>query len=234
MDSPVSTIVLPVAVVLVAIALVTTVSIVLERRYARRVARSPHVDRVIDALVALSTTAEAEAPAADVVLPSDAPAVESAPTTVSADVVRRIVDPGLAAGPAPYPWRAAGRGVLPFDVLGYDGSMVWTKAESDGLVSLFDLGTDLRALAEEMGVDERVLVEEIARRVYGAVDPVVDPTRVHAGEPWTADEREAIEPIVRCGTCLSDAARRLGRDQLDVVAQLIRDGHRPSATATVR
>jgi hypothetical protein len=229
MDLPASASISSVAILLGAIALVLAASALLERRHDRRTARSPHVDMQLDALIAL-TGARRDSTGVLTL----APERESNPRRVSADLVRRIVDPALPPSEETYPWRPAGGGVLPFDVLGYDGSMAWTKAESDGLVALFHLGTDLTALAEEMGLDERVLAEELARRVYGAVDPVVDPTRPRAGAPWSAADREAIERVVGCGACLSDTARQLGRDQLDVVLQLIHDGRRPLRADLVR
>lgn len=173
--------------------------------------------------------------------PSPAPsapdtALSPEPTTgaVSADAVRRIVDPSLPSVRQSFPWRPAGHAPLPTELLGYDASRVWTKAESDGLVALFHLGTELSSLATEMGVDERVLVEELARRVFGAIDPVVDPTMPRVGSAWTDADRAAIEPVGCAGACLSDTARRLGRDQLDVVLQLIRAGRRPAHAETVR
>ena len=242
MDLPASALYLPVIIVLGAIAIVMVVSAILERRYARWVARSPHVERLVDAVLAetaparplVASAAASVVPERPAAPPTSAPAVESSTDTVSVDVVRHIVDPALSRPVESYPWRSAGHVVLPFDEIGYDNSMIWARSESDGLVALFHLGSDLAGLAGEMGLDERVLTEELARRVYGAIDPVVDPTRPRTGTVWSAADREAIVPIVESGACLSDTARRLHRDQLDVVARLIHDGLRPAHAATAR
>lgn len=207
MDSPVSSPFILIVIVLGAVALVTLIPVVLERRYARRVARSPRV-------------------VAAVPLIASAPALESTAETVSADVVRRIVDPALTPVDVSLAWRPSARAPLPAEILGYDGSREWTRAESDGLVALHHLGTDLASLAAETGVDERVVVEELARRLYGAVDPVIDRTRPRRGAAWTTADRAAIRPVARRDADLSDVARLLGRDQLEVVHQLLLDGRR--------
>jgi hypothetical protein len=238
MDSPVSTLLLPVGIVLGAIALVTLVSAVLERRYARWVARSPRVERLVE-LFAEPAPAEAAQSELLVALgtalgtPPDAPSVESSARTVSADAVRRIVDPSIPSVHQSHPWRPTVVPEFSAQVLGYDASKAWTREESDGLVALVHLGTDLRALAAEMRVDDRVLVAELARRLYGAVDPVVDPTCPRTGRPWRASELSGAESVVH-GACLSETAARLGRDQLDVVSRLIRDGRRTATATTAR
>lgn len=220
MNSPASALLLSVPIVTGAIAVVTAVSLLLGVRYGRRLKRSP--------LVVDSSSAVGSASAlGSAVLsehrqePDSSAALEPITGAVSAEAVRRIVDPALPTVGQSHPWRPA-------------GSRVWSKAESDGLIALFHLGTDLSALAAEMGLGERVLVEELARRIFGAVDPVVDPTMPRTGAAWSAADRAAIESVGRGDARLSDTAQRLGRDQLDVVQELIRGGRSLSHAETVR
>lgn len=229
MDSPTTDPSAALAIVMSAIALVAAVAILAQRLPMRRAARAVRSVRsvITSAPVGrgfLGSTSDW----------ASAPAAEEAPDAVTVEAVRCIVDPAMGSVTASYAWRPATWTVLPFDVLGYDGSKSWTNEESDGLVALFHLGTDLDALSEEADLEVRVLVEELARRVFGAVDPVVDPSRPRAGAEWTADECASAAAAYRDDVRVDDIARQLGRDQLDIVWRFVRDDVRVLDASAVR
>jgi hypothetical protein len=231
MDLPASDPSVALVIVMSAFALVTAAAVLLQRLAARRNAAGRA--GVPDASASENRPVE---PAADLAVVPARPrpsATVSSAGAHSADDIRTIFDPALPPASQAYPWRPA-TCTLPFDVLGYDGSRVWGKEESDGLVALFHLGTDMDALADEVGVDVRALFAELARRVYGAVDPVVDPSRPHNGAEWTAEESARALAVADRAVCLDDTARQLGRDQLDVVTHLIRNDVRTLRPVPVR
>lgn len=100
-------------------------------------------------------------------------------------------------------------------------SQVWTEQESDGLVRLFRRGFQLDELAVELGVEPCVVVEELARRAFGAVEPVADPRARRFGQDWTAAELLALHSAAASGLRVADIARQLGRDQLSTVFRLL-------------
>jgi hypothetical protein len=97
----------------------------------------------------------------------------------------------------------------------------WSRAESDGLVDLFRVGFRLDELAAETGIGPSSIVEELARRVFGATEPVIDHRARRFGQPWTAAEMRTLDSSIVAGLPVPDIARQLGRDQLSVVFRIL-------------
>jgi hypothetical protein len=97
----------------------------------------------------------------------------------------------------------------------------WIEPESDGLVSLYRVGFLLDELADELDIEPCSIVEELARRVFGATEPVADPLARRFGQPWTAAELRTLHSSVRAGLGVPEIARQLGRDQLSVVFRML-------------
>lgn len=98
---------------------------------------------------------------------------------------------------------------------------VWSEAETDRLVELFRVGFRLDELAAELDIEAGAVAEELARRAFGAVDPVADPSARRFGQPWTATELRTLDSATRAGLAVSDIARQLGRDQLSTVFRML-------------
>lgn len=165
MDLPASVSYFPVVIVLGAIALMMVISAIRERRYDRRIRRAPRVDRVTASLAPVGALAHPHGEATPDAHPETLPVPGSETDVVTADLVRRIVDPSLPSTHESYPWSPAVRDGVFAEMLDGSRSRLWSKAESDGLVALFHLGIELTGLAEEMGVEEHVLIEELVRRL---------------------------------------------------------------------
>lgn len=100
-------------------------------------------------------------------------------------------------------------------------SRAWTQQESDGLVRLFRRGFQLDELAADLNLEPCAVVEELARRAFGAVEPVADPRARRFGQDWTAAELLALHSASASGLRVADIARQLGRDQLSTVFRLL-------------
>lgn len=98
---------------------------------------------------------------------------------------------------------------------------MWTEQESDGLVRRFRGGFVLDELAADLDVDASAVVEELARRAFGANEPVADPNARRFGQDWTAAELLALHSASASGLRVADIARQLGRDQLSTVFRLL-------------
>lgn len=97
----------------------------------------------------------------------------------------------------------------------------WTRQESDGLVRRFRGGFRLDEVAADLDVDACAVVEELARRAFGAIEPVADPNARRFGQDWTAAELLALHSASASGLKVADIARQLGRDQLSTVFRLL-------------
>ncbi len=125
--------------------------------------------------------------------------------------------------PAPaQPWRpVAQRDLTGVATHRHTVSHLWFEPESDGLVELYRVGFLLDELAAELDIEPCSIVEELARRVFGAIDPVADPLARRFGQPWTAAELRTLHSAERAGLSVPEIARQLGRDQLSVVFRLL-------------
>jgi hypothetical protein len=119
----------------------------------------------------------------------------------------------------------------------------WSQPESDALLRRFRVGFRLDALAAELDVEPCAVVEELARRVFGATEPVADTRARRFGQPWTDAELRILHSASVAGLGVADIARQLGRDQLSSVFRLLESAARarsgvntprPAARATVR
>lgn len=147
-----------------------------------------------------------------------APVVRSRPNETSL----LIVDDVHTATTTAEPWREnPTRDVSDAVDLPFAGSYAWTQEESDELVERFRSGFVLDDLAEEFGLEPCAVVEEIARRSFGALEPVRDPQARRFGQPWTDAELRALHSAADSGLRISDIARQLGRDQLSAVFRLL-------------
>jgi hypothetical protein len=194
---------------------VVVVAIVVGQYLERREARS-------------SWTASSGSAAVGPVASGFAPATLAADST-SAAVTRNppydrsilVMDDGFPSAPV-LPWRptpARDLGVVATH--NHRMSHEWIEAESDGLVSLYRVGFLLDELADELDIEPCSIVEELARRVFGATEPVADPLARRFGQPWTAAELRTLHSSVRAGLGVPEIARQLGRDQLSVVFRML-------------
>ncbi|RWZ67833.1 hypothetical protein ELQ92_00745 [Labedella populi] len=120
------------------------------------------------------------------------------------------------------PWRPApARDPGPFATQGRAVSHEWIEPESDGLVELYRVGFLLDELAEELDIGPCSIVEELARRVFGATEPVADPLARRFGQSWTDAELRTLHSAVDAGHAVPEIARQLGRDQLSVVFRVL-------------
>lgn len=133
-----------------------------------------------------------------------------------------VVDDAFTSSVAIAPWRAAPAGDLG-EVAGGRrvASHAWSARESDELMARFRGGFELDEFADEMDVVPCAVVEELARRAFGATEPVSDPGARRFGKPWTAAELRTLHSAWSAGLRLSDIARQLGRDQLSTVFRLL-------------
>lgn len=120
------------------------------------------------------------------------------------------------------PWRAASaRDLGSFATHRHSMSHEWIQPESDGLVELYRVGFLLDELADELDIEPCSIVEELARRVFGATEPVADPLARRFGAQWTAAELRILRSAVDAGHAVPEIARQLGRDQLSVVFRML-------------
>jgi hypothetical protein len=133
-----------------------------------------------------------------------------------------VVDDAFTSSVAIEPWRPAPASDLG-EVPGGRRltSYAWSARESDELVARFRGGFALDEFAGEMGVFPCAVVEELARRAFGATEPVSDPGARRFGRPWTAAELRTLHSAWTAGLGLSDIARQLGRDQLSTAFRLL-------------
>jgi hypothetical protein len=152
------------------------------------------------------------------------PATLSCPGTADAAFThaRMLVMDGGIASSSVQPWRAASaRDLGSFATHRHAISHEWIQPESDGLVELYRVGFLLDELAEELDIEPCSIVEELARRVFGATEPVADPHAKRFGQPWTAAELRILRSAVDAGHAVPEISRQLGRDQLSVVFRML-------------
>ncbi|RUQ98128.1 helix-turn-helix domain-containing protein [Labedella endophytica] len=97
----------------------------------------------------------------------------------------------------------------------------WAQADSDEMVELLSTGFRVDELAAEFGVESCSVLVELARRVFGALEPVLDPSARRFGQPWTETEQRTLLSAASAGLGIPDIARQLGRDQLSTVSRLL-------------
>lgn len=153
-----------------------------------------------------------------------APATLSGPDAadiVSAHPAMLVMD-GTISASSVQPWRpASARDLGSFATHRHSMSHEWIQPESDGLVELYRVGFLLDELADELDIEPCSIVEELARRVFGATEPVADPLAKRFGQPWTAAELRILRSAVGAGHAVPEIARQLGRDQLSVVFRML-------------
>lgn len=154
-----------------------------------------------------------------------APATLSGPgaadTAVSAHASMLVMDEAIPRSSV-QPWHAApARDLGSFATHRHALSHEWIQPESDGLVELYRVGFLLDELADELDIEPCSIVEELARRVFGATEPVADPHAKRFGQPWTAAELRILRSAVDAGHAVPEISRQLGRDQLSVVFRLL-------------
>jgi hypothetical protein len=132
-----------------------------------------------------------------------------------------VMDDGERTAPV-LPWRPTpARDLGAVANHNHPTSHEWIEPESDGLVSLYRVGFLLDELADELDIEPCSIVEELARRVFGATEPVADPLARRFGQPWTGAELRTLHSSVRAGLAVPEIARQLGRDQLSVVFRML-------------
>jgi hypothetical protein len=152
---------------------------------------------------------------------SAGPASSADGTRPTCDHSMLVMDDGVRTAPV-LPWRPTpARDLAAVATHNHPMSHEWIEPESDGLVSLYRVGFLLDELADELDIEPCSIVEELARRVFGATEPVADPQARRFGQPWTGAELRILHSSVRAGLAVPEVARQLGRDQLSVVFRML-------------
>ena len=105
------------------------------------------------------------------------------------------------------PWRAAtGRDSDETTGRPVASARGWSREESDDIVELYRTGFELDEVAADLDVTSSAVVEELARRAFGAMDPVADPRARRFGQRWTLAELRILNSASRAGFGVADIA----------------------------